>query len=173
MKTISKVLKEILLGETRSVSKEEVIIDEISTIRRRIDEISSDFRDILGPAISEQLESRQQELGLGIEYAQEGFNEIEQIYNEFSTIREMLDKAFVEESNASFRIANEFKSLEESVKRITYELMYIKEERQKLRVKEKKEYPPLPMPELLSATESYNGAWTDLVGNARLGELTI
>ncbi len=97
--------------------------------------------------------------------------EIESLYAEFAGIREMLDKAFVEESNVQFRLTNEFQSLRESVRKITNELLYIKEERQKL--KHRKEYPALPLEELLEVSETPNAAWSDLAGNVRLAQIKI
>jgi len=99
--------------------------------------------------------------------------EIESLYAEFAGIREMLDKAFVEESNVQFRLTNEFQSLRESVRKITNELLYIKEERQKLKLKLRKEYPALPLEELLEVSETPNAAWSDLAGNVRLAQITI
>jgi hypothetical protein len=126
----------------------------------------------MGSSIVDEVASKQSILTSGLAEAQDGLRNIEQVYSEFSKIRAMIDTAFLEESNASFRISNELESIKEAVKRISYELVYIKEERQKLRIRVKKEYPQLPLPELLSTVESYNSAWTDLVGNTRLNEMS-
>ena len=118
--------------------------------------------------VVQDLEEKDSALAEEIERVQAAVAELETLYSEFTKIREVLDNAFIEESNAQFRIANEFETLRESVKRINYELVYIKEERQKIKQKLRQEYTPVPMPELLACDESYNSAWSDLVGNTRL-----
>ena len=99
--------------------------------------------------------------------------DIEGVYAEFASIRDMLDKAIVEESNVQYRLIHDLPGLRDSVKKITHELLYIKEERQKLKLKLRKEYPNLPLAELLEVTETPNAAWTGLAGNIRLASVSI
>jgi len=149
------------------------IRENITKLVGKIQEISQELNELMGSSIRDQLESKNGELVAVLETINVELNEIEQIYSEFQKIRKMLDEAFVEESNASFRIANEFSSLQDALKRISYELVYIKEEKQKLLLKVKKEYPAVPLPDLLATTETYNGSWLDLVGNSRIAQLNV
>ena len=153
---------------------------EASTVNKLSADLKEQTRvliDQLGNMTS--LEVMQEISAQGVVYTDEVMRvcvkvaEIEDIYSEFVGIRDMLETAFVDESNVQYRLVNELPALRASVKRICNELEFIREERQKLKLKLRKEYPSPPLEELLEVTETPNAAWSDLVGNIRLAQISI
>ena len=148
--------------------------DELSAeIKEQTRAILDELNDVLGSENSKALIAREAHFRERLCRAEKKVEEIEGIYSEFVEIREMLDKAFVEESNFQYRLVNEFPALRESVKKISHELLFIKEERQKLKLKLRKEYPSIPLEEIFNVSETPNTTWSDLVGNIRLAQISL
>ena len=163
-----------LIGKSAPELPDMSEVEELSSdLTEQTSLVLGQLKGLISSDILPTIQSQQGFLSDNLEKVERQVSEIEGVYAEFVGIREMLDKAFVEESNVQYRIANEFQSLRQSVNKISQELLYIREERQKLKLKLRKEYPALPLEELLSVTETPNTAWSELAGNIRLAQITI
>ena len=84
-------------------------------------------------------------------------------YEEMKGMRSLLDDAEREEKDVHERIAREMGAMISASIRINDELTFIVSERDKIRLKAKNDFQPLPLPELLELKEmSPNYAWHNL-----------
>ena len=87
-------------------------------------------------------------------------DEIQSTYNDMCRIRSMVQEACDTEAVVRRRVASELEALTGTATRISGELVYIKEEREKLRFKLMSEFPAPPLMDVLDATESAGtGSW--------------
>ena len=167
------VLRSLISQSVVDIPDISEVEDLSSELTEQTSVIKAQVKGLVSSEKLSKLQSHRDRLVNDLKEVEKQVSEIENVYAEFVGIRVMLDKAFVEESNVQYRLANEFQNLRQAVNKISQELVYIKEERQKLKLKLRKEYPALPLEELLCVSETPNAAWSELAGNIRLAQVSI